>query len=137
MVKSSVTVDVVNINVSGYFCEVMKDFYFATSRSQKREFHHPYQHCLKERLFRRELSLLWDYHSMLKNVVAWIRCTCRFNRHSFSKILIISTLPKIAAWWRAVLLLMSRILMSASISVPHWRCLHFVVVVGLEWSDDP
>jgi len=20
---------------------------------------------------------------------------------------------------------------------PHWRCLHFVLVVGLEWSEDP
>jgi len=35
MVKSTVTVDVTNINVSAYFYEVMKDFYFATSRSQK------------------------------------------------------------------------------------------------------
>jgi len=34
MVKSSVTVDVTNINVSTYFCEVTKDFYFSTSRSQ-------------------------------------------------------------------------------------------------------
>lgn len=32
--KSTVTVDVTNINVSAYFCDVMKDFYFATSRSQ-------------------------------------------------------------------------------------------------------
>ena len=35
MVKSSVTIDVKNINVSAYFCEVTKDFYFAISCTQK------------------------------------------------------------------------------------------------------